>query len=205
MNIALQSIQDSNMTIIFVIFSYLLGSLSFGILTTKFFKSGDLRNVGSGNIGATNVLRTGDKKAAILTLILDGGKGYLALFMASSLGGPGTIPLAGLAVFLGHLFPIFHGFKGGKGVATFIGITLALNILLGLIVCLIWFFVLIAFKKSSVSALGCSLCSPILLFFFGQQEHMFLIIILVVLLWFRHRENIQRIISKSEPSISLKK
>ena len=188
-----------------VVLSYFIGSVSFGILITKIFHIGDLRSIGSGNIGATNVLRTGNKKAASLTLILDGGKGYIAVFLTASFSDPNYIYLSALSVFAGHAFPIYHRFKGGKGVATFIGIMLAINLTSGIGVCVVWLSVSVLFRISSLSALICAVSAPILILLFDTLDHMWLSITLAILVWIFHRENIKRLISNSEPSINFKK
>ena len=189
----------------FLVFSYIVGSVSFGIVAAKLFKIGNLRKLGSGNIGTTNVLRTGNKKAAALTLISDSGKGYIPFIVATSFINPNFIILVGLATFIGHLFPIFHNFRGGKGVATFIGIMFGINMLVGIVVCFIWICIALASKKSSLSALGASFVSPFLVFSIEGTQHILLTSILVLLVWFRHKHNIKRILSRTEPSISFRK
>ena len=184
--------------------SYLVGSVSFGIIVTKLVGIDNLRSVGSGNIGATNVLRTGNKVAAALTLILDSGKGYAVIVLVTSFIGNAYLIFAGLAVFIGHIFPIYYGFKGGKGVAVFLGIILATNFIVGALVCFSWMIIAIISKKSSMAALGSSLLCPIFLFVTEADEKVFFSGVLVVLIWLLHRENIKRILSKTEPSINLK-
>ena len=185
--------------------SYLVGSLSFGIIITKLIGIDDLRSLGSGNIGATNVLRTGNKLAAALTLILDSGKGYAVIVLVTSFVGGDYLIFAGLAVFFGHIFPIYYKFKGGKGVATFFGIILATNFIIGALVCFSWIMIAIISKKSSMAALGsCFLCP---FFFFAEHanENVLFSGILAVMIWLLHRGNIKRILSKTEPSINLKR
>ena len=185
--------------------SYLVGSISFGIIITKFIGVNNLRSVGSGNIGATNVLRTGNKLAAALTLILDSGKGYAIIVLVNSFVGNAYLVFAGLAVFLGHIFPIYYRFKGGKGVATFLGIILAMNFIVGTLLCLSWILIAVISKKSSMAALGSSLLCPFFLVIAEVDEKVIFSGVLVVIIWLLHKENIKRILSKTEPSIALKK
>ena len=185
--------------------SYLVGSISFGIIITKLIGINNLRSVGSGNIGATNVLRTGNKLAAALTLILDSGKGYAIIFLVNSFVGNTYLAFAGLAVFLGHVFPIYYRFKGGKGVATFLGIILAMNFIVGTLVCFSWILIAVISKKSSIAALGSSLLCPFFLVVTEADEKVLFSGVLVVIIWLLHKENIKRILSKTEPSITLKK
>lgn len=189
----------------FTIFlSYLLGSISFGLLITKYMNLGNLKTIGSGNIGATNVLRTGNKSAAALTLILDGGKGYLAIFLATYFFEQTYLSLAGISVFLGHVFPVYHKFKGGKGVATFLGIVLAINSLLGLMTCLTWLLIAFVSKRSSIAALLSSATLVLFLLISDYEESFWLILFLTTLIWWLHKDNIKRILKKSEPVISTK-
>ena len=185
--------------------SYLVGSISFGIVVTKLIGVDNLRSIGSGNIGATNVLRTGNKVAAALTLILDSGKGYAVIFLVTSFVGNNYLVFTGLAVFIGHIFPIYYRFKGGKGVATFLGIILAMNFIVGVLVCVSWIIIAIISKKSSLAALGSSLLCPIFLLGTETSENILFSGVLVVMIWLLHRENIKRIIYRTEPSIHIKK
>ena len=185
--------------------SYLIGSISFGIIVTKLMGIDNLRSVGSGNIGATNVLRTGNKMAAALTLILDFGKGYAVIFIVTSFIGNAYLIFAGLAVFFGHIFPVYYKFKGGKGVATFLGIILATNFIVGALICFSWIIIALISKKSSIAALTSSLLCPIFLFVAEADEKVFFSGLLVLTIWLLHRENLKRILSKTEPSINLKK
>jgi glycerol-3-phosphate acyltransferase PlsY len=185
--------------------SYLVGSISFGIIVTKLIGIDNLRSTGSGNIGATNVLRTGNKLAAALTLILDSGKGYVVIVLVTSFLGNAYLVCAGLAVFLGHIFPIYHRFKGGKGVATFLGIILATNFIVGALVCFFWIFIALISKKSSLAALGSSLICPFFLFVVEADEKVLFSGFLVLMIWLLHKENIKRILSGTEPSINLQK
>ena len=186
------------------IICYLIGSISFGVIITRIAKIGDIRSIGSGNIGATNVLRTGNQKAAFGTLLLDGGKGYMAVLMINTFFEPSLTLFGGLSVFLGHSFPVFHGFKGGKGVATFFGVLLAINFFAALVVCVIWLLLAIFFRISSLSALFSSLAAPFVFLTTGW-ENIALITTLVALIWIRHTSNIKRLINKNEPKISIKK
>jgi len=166
---------------------------------------GNLRSIGSGNIGATNVLRTGNKVAAALTVILDGGKGYAAIYVTLSLFEAVYIPFAGIAVFLGHIFPIYYRFKGGKGVATFLGIVLATSAVVGILICIVWLIIALLSKKSSLAALGSSISTPLFLFLHQPDERIPLAVFLTIFIWWTHTENIKRLLLKTEPSISLKK
>ena len=188
-----------------VVLSYLIGSVSFGIIVARLMNLGNLRSIGSGNIGATNVLRTGSKIAAALTVLLDGGKGYLVIYATIFLFEEVYLPFTGIAVFLGHTFPIYYKFKGGKGVATFLGIILATNGLVGLTVCGTWLLLAIMSKKSSLAALGCCLAAPFLLYSNEADEKFLFATILTLLIWWLHKENIKRLMSGTEPSIKLKK
>lgn len=191
---------------------YLLGSIPFGVLLTRAFGAGDVRKIGSGNIGATNVLRTGRKDLAIATLLLDAGKGAAALLLARYLtGSEVAAALAGGAAFLGHLYPVWLKFKGGKGVATFYGLMLAATWQLGLAAAAIWIICAVMFRISSLSALISSAITPILalsLLKIGVDvpKPIFLLsIFAAVLIWFRHHENIARLAKGQEPRIGGKK
>ncbi|MEL6582274.1 MAG: glycerol-3-phosphate 1-O-acyltransferase PlsY [Pseudomonadota bacterium] len=184
---------------------YLLGSIPFGLVITKVFGLGDLRSIGSGNIGATNVLRTGNKPAALATLILDSGKGAAAVLIALSLFGFTAAQLAGLGAVLGHLFPIWLGFRGGKGVATVLGTVLALGFWAGLATCLTWLFIAAVFRISSLSALVALALSPVWMGVLGAEGAIWLCIVLAVLVWIRHAENIKRLLRGEEPRIGAKK
>lgn len=192
---------------------YLLGSIPFGVLLTRAFGAGDVRNIGSGNIGATNVLRTGRKDLAIATLLLDAGKGAAALLLARYItGSEVAAALAGGAAFLGHLYPVWLKFKGGKGVATFFGLMLAAHWPLGLVAALIWLVCAFAFRISSLSALIASAVTPLIgitsvasMGFPIAKPIYLLAIFAAVLIWFRHHENIGRLIKGQEPKIGGKK
>lgn len=182
---------------------YLLGSLPFGLILTRLAGLGDLRKIGSGNIGATNVLRTGNKPLAVATLILDSGKGALAVLLAYLIfKEPQLLFYAGGGAFLGHLYPVFLKFKGGKGVATFMGTLLALNWPLGLACCLTWFITTIIFRISSLSALIAAAMSPLYSYFIFENSELAIFSgLLCIMIFFRHQDNIERLFSGTEPRI----
>jgi acyl phosphate:glycerol-3-phosphate acyltransferase len=185
-----------------LLLSYLLGSIPFGVVITRLMHLGDLRSIGSGNIGATNVLRTGNKGAAALTLALDAGKGAVAVLVARALlADPLATALAGLGAFLGHLFPVWLGFRGGKGVATFLGILLALVFPVGLIACATWLATAFAFRISSLAALVAAAAAPLWLWLLGPGEYVWLGAALAVLVFVRHHANIRRLAAGTEPRI----
>ncbi len=193
---------------------YLLGSIPFGVILTRLATGKDVRSIGSGNIGATNVLRTGRKDLALATLILDAGKGAAAFLIARALfpGVPAIAAVAGGAAFLGHLFPIWLGFKGGKGVATFFGLLLAAAWPLGLMAGATWLLVAVLFRMSSLAALISALAAPLLallpLPLMGLPASGPLLALSVAtagLIWLRHHENIARILKGTEPRIGAKK
>ena len=187
------------------VLGYLLGSIPFGIVMARLFGLGDLRHVGSGNIGATNVLRTGNKPAAFLTLVLDAGKGAVAVLVAHALLGEDAAQLAGFAAFLGHCFPVFLGFKGGKGVATFLGTLLALAWPIGLAACAIWAITAAIFRISSLAALVAAGLSPMVAILLGQPQATLFCAALAVLIFIRHHENIARLTKGAEPRIGSKR
>lgn len=184
--------------------AYLLGSVPFGIVMARLFGLGDLRRIGSGNIGATNVLRTGNKPAAALTLILDAGKGGIAVLIARALLGDDAAQLAGLAAFFGHCFPVFLWFRGGKGVATFLGILLALWWPAGVAACATWLVVAAVSRYSSLSALVAACLSPLWAYLTGRPEAVLLCILLAALIVLRHGDNIRRLRDGSESRIGQK-
>ncbi|GFE64828.1 glycerol-3-phosphate 1-O-acyltransferase PlsY [Litoreibacter roseus] len=184
--------------------SYLLGSVPFGLVITRMFGLGDLRQIGSGNIGATNVLRTGSKPAAAATLLLDAGKGGVAVLLARALVGEDAAQLAGLAAFLGHIFPIWLKFRGGKGVATYLGTLMALFWPAGIAACLTWLLIAYLFKISSVAALFTAVMVPAWLWTLGEPDMIALALALGLLVWMRHVANIHRLLEGTEPSISKK-
>lgn len=185
---------------------YLLGSLPFGLILTRLAGMGDLRKIGSGNIGATNVLRTGNKPLALATLILDGGKGALAVLLAYLIfGEESLLYYAGGGAFLGHIYPVFLKFKGGKGVATFMGTLLAISWPLGLGCCLTWVFTTIIFRISSLSALVAAALSPLYSYFIFENSGLAIFTgILCIMIFIRHKDNIKRLFSGTEPRIGKK-
>ena len=185
-----------------ILFAYLIGSIPFGIIISKIMGLGNLRNIGSGNIGATNVLRTGNKLAAILTLIFDLLKGAIAVIITYYIFNDTTAQIAALSSFLGHCFPIWLKFKGGKGVATFIGISLALYWPAGILICLTWVLIAFLSRTSSLSALISSLSSILWVWVLGAPSAVFIMTVLTILIWYRHTENIKRIIKNTEPKIN---
>lgn len=186
------------------VLGYLLGSIPFGIVMARAFGLGDLRKIGSGNIGATNVLRTGNKPAAFLTLVLDAGKGGIAVLLARWLVAEDAAQVAGGAAFLGHLFPVWLGFKGGKGVATFLGTLLALSLPVGLAACLLWLLTAAVSRISSLSALVAAALSPVAATFLGRPDLSLLAILLAALIFVRHDANIRRLMRGEEPRIGRK-
>ena len=181
-------------------FGYLLGSIPFGLILTQLAGLGDVRKIGSGNIGATNVLRAGSKKLAAATLILDAAKGSGAVLLAAHWGEAAAI-LAGLGAFLGHLFPVWLGFRGGKGVATYIGVLLGLYWPAGVAFCAIWLLVAFAMRYSSLAALSASAASLALLALTNHWQLAALFLLLTVLLYIRHASNIRRLASGEEARI----
>lgn len=184
--------------------SYLLGSIPFGVLITRAVGLGDLRSIGSGNIGATNVLRTGNKGAALATLLLDAAKGGVAVLVARAVVGPDAAQVAALFSFFGHLYPVWLGFRGGKGVATFLGTLLALAWPVGLAACGTWAAVAAISRISSLSALVAAALSVIWAAIFGHGEMLALILVLAALIFWRHRANIARLRAGTEPRIGRK-
>jgi acyl phosphate:glycerol-3-phosphate acyltransferase len=196
-------------TLITIAIGYLLGSIPFGYLLTRAAGLGDVRNVGSGNIGATNVLRTGHKGLAALTLLLDALKGTAAVLIGHWIGAAGGVAilaslLAGLAAFLGHVFPVWLGFRGGKGVATYIGVLLGVDWRAALAFCGIWLLVAVLTRYSSLSALIAALITPIGLFAFADHATALLAAVLSALLIYKHRTNIRRLAAGEEPRIGAK-
>jgi glycerol-3-phosphate acyltransferase PlsY len=185
-------------------FGYLLGSIPFGLVLTRLAGGPDLRAIGSGNIGATNVLRTGNKALAAATLLGDMLKGTVAVLLAQQFGLGAAIAgglAAGLGAFLGHLFPVWLGFKGGKGVATYIGVLLALVWQAALAFGVIWIVVALSTRYSSLSALVASAATPAILWFMGYPAEALLFLIMTVLIWFMHRANIARLLNGTEGKI----
>jgi glycerol-3-phosphate acyltransferase PlsY len=187
-----------------LIIGYLLGSIPFGLILTKLAGHGDVRDIGSGNIGATNVLRTGNKTLAALTLLLDTLKGTAAVLIGARFGQEAAI-LGGLGAFLGHLFPIWLSFRGGKGVATYIGVLLGLYWPGAIAFCLTWLLVAAVTRYSSLSALAASAAIPLLLFFVGETQIALLFLVFTVLLFWRHADNIGRLMRGEEGRIGAKR
>jgi len=183
---------------------YLLGSIPFGIVMARLFGLGDLRKIGSGNIGATNVLRTGNKPAAALTLVLDAAKGGIAVLLARALVAEDAAQVAGAAAFLGHLFPVWLGFKGGKGVATYLGTLLALFWPAGLVACALWLLTAGLSRISSLSALVAAALTPVAATVLGRPDLSVLAILLGALIFVRHDANIRRLLRGEEPRIGRK-
>jgi glycerol-3-phosphate acyltransferase PlsY len=190
--------------ILAVVIGYLLGSIPFGLLLTRFAGTQDLRSIGSGSIGATNVLRTGNKGLAAATLIGDMLKGTVAVLIAGYFGGPDAAMLAALAAFLGHLFPVWLNFKGGKGVATYIGVLLGLFWPAAVVFCVLWLATAATSRYSSLSALVASFITPIFLWWFGHPALASLFAVLTLLLFYAHRENIKRLQAGTEGRIGEK-
>jgi acyl phosphate:glycerol-3-phosphate acyltransferase len=187
------------------ILGYLLGSIPFGLILTRLAGTPDLRSIGSGNIGATNVLRTGRKGLAAATLICDALKGTLAVLIAGYFGGPDAAMLAALGAFLGHLFPLWLGFKGGKGVAVYIGVLIGLFWPAAVLFCALWVVIAVITRYSSLSALVASLITPIFLWWLGHLTLALLFAALTLLLFYMHRANIARLQAGTEGRIGEKK
>ncbi len=193
-----------------ILMAYLIGSISFAVLVSKVMGLPDPHSYGSGNPGATNVLRTGSKAAAILTLLGDAAKGYVAVLLARALIGVDidswVLPAVAIAAFVGHLFPVFHGFKGGKGVATALGILLAINWVLGLTTLSTWLIVAVFLRYSSLAALISALFAPVyFVFLFGVQPMAVAIVVMSALLIWRHRSNIKNLLNGTEGRLGSKK
>jgi len=183
--------------IIIILFTYLMGSIPFGFLLTKIFLNKDIRNIGSGNIGATNALRTGNKFIGYSTLILDILKAVTPLIYIK-FNLPDFLYIASLCIFLGHVFPVWLKFKGGKGVATFVGILFCINYLLGFVFVISWFVIFLIFKYSSLSSIIGSFMVPLFHFFLFDNNNYYFFIILFILIFYTHRENIKRLINNEE-------
>ncbi len=196
------------MTYVIIIGAYLLGSIPFGLVLCRLFGYGDIRKIGSGNIGATNVLRTGNKPLALATLLLDSGKGAIAVVATGLLthGDFNLMMIAGFAALIGHLFPVWLKFKGGKGVATTLGTMLALAPWVGLAACAIWLLVAAIFRYSSLAALVAIGLSPLISSYMYDNENLAGVLgVITLLVYFKHRANLQRLFRGEEPKIGKKK
>jgi len=187
-----------------LVIGYLLGSIPFGLLLTRMAGLGDVRNIGSGNIGATNVLRTGNKGLAAATLLLDAFKGTAAVLIAVHFFGEDAGVLAGFAAFIGHIFPVWIGFKGGKGVATYLGILLGLAPLMALIFAIVWLTIAFTTRYSSLSALVATLVIPVVLWILGVDKIAAVMALMTVISWYKHRANIARLTAGTEGKIGAK-
>jgi glycerol-3-phosphate acyltransferase PlsY len=183
---------------------YLLGSIPFGLILTKLAGTQDLRSIGSGSIGATNVLRTGSKALAVGTLLGDALKGTVAVVLMGTYAGPNAAMLAALGAFLGHLFPVWLKFKGGKGVATYIGVLIGLFWPTAIVFCVMWLAVAFATRYSSLAALVAGFVTPLFLWWFGHPALASLFVVMTLLMFYAHRENIKRLQAGSENRIGAK-
>ncbi|MDT8760504.1 glycerol-3-phosphate 1-O-acyltransferase PlsY [Sphingomonas psychrotolerans] len=186
-----------------ILLGYLLGSIPFGVLLTRMAGAGDLRQIGSGNIGATNVLRTGRKGLAAATLLLDLAKGAAAVLLAAWLL-PGHAVLAGMGAFLGHCYPVWLRFRGGKGVATLMGIVVALHWPSGLVYAGVWLGLLAALRISSLAGITAAISAPVSVAFWGRIDLVLLLLALALIVLWKHRDNIDRLLSGTEPRIGSK-
>jgi glycerol-3-phosphate acyltransferase PlsY len=191
-------------TILPLLVGYIMGSVPFGLILTRLTGGGDLRAIGSGNIGATNVLRTGKKGVAVATLLLDLGKGLAAVLVARHVW-PGAEPLAALAVVLGHCFPVWLKFKGGKGVATLMGVSLGLAWPIGLVYAVVWLGVLFTSRISSLGGMSAAVAAPVAAVLFGHAAYVPVLGLLALLVLVLHRENIARLRAGTEPKVGSKK
>ena len=189
--------------ILALVFGYLLGSIPFGLLLTRAAGLGDVRKIGSGNIGATNVLRTGNKGLAAATLLLDALKGTAAVLIAGHFA-PETAVWAGLGAFLGHLFSVWLGFKGGKGVATYLGVLIGLAWQVALIFAVIWLAMAFLFRYSSLAALTAAVIVPIALYFMSAPQIAVLFVVMSIIVFIKHRANISRLLAGTEGKIGAK-
>ena len=187
-----------------LLLGYLLGSIPFGLLLTKASGGGDIRNIGSGNIGATNVLRTGRKGLAALTLLLDLLKGFVAVFIATHYL-PGGAAFAAAGAFFGHLYPVWLGFKGGKGVATYAGIMFGLFWQGGVVYAIAWIGALLIFRISSLAGLLAALCAPVAAAYFGRYDLVALLVACTLIVFWKHRTNIENLLDGTEPRIGKSK
>ena len=190
--------------LVWILIGYLLGSIPFGLVVARLFGLGDLRQIGSGNIGATNVLRTGSKFGAALTLIADAGKAGVTILLARTMAGEDAAQLAGFAAFFGHCYPIWLKFRGGKGVSTFFGLLFALTWPIGLISGATWLLIAGIFRYSSFAAIAAATLTPLFMIIFSQQGLVALSIGLMILILWRHKENISRLLKSQETKIGQK-
>ncbi|MCB5199889.1 glycerol-3-phosphate 1-O-acyltransferase PlsY [Loktanella sp. TSTF-M6] len=197
-------VSPTGVLILWAVIGYLLGSIPTGVIAARLMGLGNLRDIGSGNIGATNVLRTGNKKAAAITLIGDALKGVVAVILARAFAGPDAVQLAALMAFVGHCYPVWLGFKGGKGVATFLGLILILAPIAGLIACAVWAGTAKLAKISSLAALVAAAVTPLVLLVLGAGQFFALAFVLAALIFWRHRANIARLRDGTEPRIGSK-
>jgi acyl phosphate:glycerol-3-phosphate acyltransferase len=188
-----------------VLIGYLCGSIPFGLLLTKAAGLGDVRSIGSGNIGATNVLRTGNKRIAALTLFLDGLKGAVPVLLLTYIDSPQAGMIAGLAAMAGHIFPVWLDFKGGKGVATSLGVLFGLFWPLGLIFIALWLALAFAFRMSSLAGLVASALTPLWAYLLGRTDLVLPTVLIAIVIWIMHRANIARLMKGEEPKIDLQK
>lgn len=183
-----------------LLIGYLLGSIPFGLILTRLMGAGDLREIGSGNIGATNVLRTGRKGLAAATLLLDMAKGAAAVMIGQRYGSDYAV-MGGVAAFIGHVYPVWLKFRGGKGVATMLGVTLALNWVLGLVFAVVWLAAMAATRISSVSGMAAAISVPIAASLIGQMGLGYALLALAMIILWKHRANIGRLIDGTEPKV----
>ncbi|MFL9839739.1 glycerol-3-phosphate 1-O-acyltransferase PlsY [Sphingomonas sp. ST-64] len=186
-----------------IVFGYLLGSIPFGVLLTRIAGAGDLRQIGSGNIGATNVLRTGRKGLAAATLLLDLLKGAAAVWIAETLW-PGTGVLAAAGAFIGHCYPVWLGFRGGKGVATLMGIVLALHWPCGVVFAIVWLGLLATVRISSVAGMTAAISAPVSAALMDRFDVVLLLVVLALIVLWKHRENVERLLAGNEPRLGRK-
>ncbi len=195
---------DPTTLLFWAVLGYLLGSIPFGMILSKVMNLGNLRDIGSGSIGATNVLRTGSKPAAALTLLLDGAKGAVAVLIARAVAAEDAAQLAGLMAMVGHCYPVWLKFNGGKGVATFLGLALAISWPVGIGCCLVWLIGAALFRISSMSSLMSAASSTFFVVFISDQPALFLFGLLTLLIFWRHKSNISRLRAGTEPKIGQK-
>lgn len=190
---------------IIVIGSYVIGSVPFGLLVSRLFGLPDPREIGSKNIGATNVLRSGSKIAALMTVLLDAAKGTISVLIAIQIAGQAGGQAAALAAFLGHVFPVWLGFKGGKGVATLLGAILGLSPLVGILAFCVWLITFAALRYSSLSAVVAATATPLIAYITGHENMLVMLLVMALMLFWTHRANIGRLIAGNEPKINFGK